>query len=229
MADSNVRHGALRVLIITSPLGLLVWRAILGGRVPALKLHRVASSVDGSWSAAVLAGFSPSHCRCARKNTGRPNVSLRGAKPSQRFCAGHKAGARSHWNTERTGALVVIQPCDACVPRTRNVEDYAMMPVTIRTLCVAAVITASAAPSGAQESSIMTGEIVKVDEPAGKITIRIGAESKSTVGAGQAGTTEIFGVKDGLLFNAVTPGENIRFSVETINGEKRISRIEPRP
>lgn len=93
------------------------------------------------------------------------------------------------------------------------------------------IVALGASPGWSEESPMMTGEIVKIDKAAGEITMWIGAETpKFAVGTGQAGTTEVFGVKDGRLFNAVNPGQNVRFSVErTGNGQKRITRIEPRP
>jgi hypothetical protein len=53
-----------------------------------------------------------------------------------------------------------------------------------------------------------------------------GSDSQPLRGAVGKQSTENFGVKDGLLFNAVKPDDKITFPVETVNSQKRISKLE---
>jgi phosphotransferase system HPr-like phosphotransfer protein len=61
------------------------------------------------------------------------------------------------------------------------------------------------------------GQVVKIDEPAGTITI------KDTNGQSVA-----YKPKDGLLFNAVKEGDNVSFTAAEENGQKVISKLEKR-
>jgi Cu/Ag efflux protein CusF len=71
----------------------------------------------------------------------------------------------------------------------------------------------------AQET--MKGEIATVDEATGKIGIRL----SGTVGSGDATAPTQFKVQDGLLFNAVKPGDKVSFSAENVNGVMTIKRL----
>jgi hypothetical protein len=61
-----------------------------------------------------------------------------------------------------------------------------------------------------------------------KIAIRVVTEtSGSGVAAGQSiGAAEDFGVEHGLLFNAVKPEQQAELTVETIDGRKRIVKLD---
>jgi Cu/Ag efflux protein CusF len=61
----------------------------------------------------------------------------------------------------------------------------------------------------AQET--MKGEIATVDEATGKIGIRL----SGTVGSGDATAPTQFKVQDGLLFNAVKPGDKFHLVPKT--------------
>jgi Cu/Ag efflux protein CusF len=71
----------------------------------------------------------------------------------------------------------------------------------------------------AQET--MKGEIATVDEATGKIGIRL----SGTEGSGDATAPTQFKVQDGLLFNAVKPGDKVSFSAENVNGVMTIKRL----
>lgn len=68
------------------------------------------------------------------------------------------------------------------------------------------------------------GQVVKVDEPAGKIGVKHGPIQ--SLGMNEDGKTDDFRVKDGLLFNALRVGDKIRFAAERINGDLTITRVE---
>lgn len=89
-------------------------------------------------------------------------------------------------------------------------------------IACAAIIAFMMATASAQEA--IKGNVASIDEPAGDIYIDPAAAS--TVGSNGAVNTNRYKVRDGLLFNAVHPGDRVSFSVETIDGVKTITKLE---
>jgi Cu/Ag efflux protein CusF len=89
----------------------------------------------------------------------------------------------------------------------------------------AAVLTVLSSDAFAQQA-MTSGVVTKVDKPQG--TIRIQYTQSGTVGSSSADTSEDFKVSDGLLFNALQPGDKVQFSVEPANGAKTITKLEKR-
>ncbi|HYW62499.1 MAG TPA: copper-binding protein [Bradyrhizobium sp.] len=77
--------------------------------------------------------------------------------------------------------------------------------------------------TGALAQQNMTGTISKVDEAGGRIAIQ--QAQSGTVGA-SGGAAEEFKVQDGLLFNAVKPGDKVSFTVTETGGVKTITKLE---
>ncbi len=86
--------------------------------------------------------------------------------------------------------------------------------------CITALTIAATAASAQQA---LRGSVAKVDEANGKITIQL--TSDGTVGS-SAGNTDDFRVQDGLVFNALQPGDKVAFTAETINGAKTIIKLQ---
>jgi Cu/Ag efflux protein CusF len=78
--------------------------------------------------------------------------------------------------------------------------------------------------SGASAQQSMTGTISKVDEANGKIAIQ--QTQSGTVGAGSGGAAEEFKVQDGLVFNAVKPGDKVSFTATDTGGVQTITKLE---
>ena len=78
--------------------------------------------------------------------------------------------------------------------------------------------------SGAIAQQSLTGTIAKVDEANGKLAIQ--QTQGGTVGANSAGAAEEFKVQDGLVFNAVKPGDKVAFTVTETGGVKTITKLE---
>ena len=76
----------------------------------------------------------------------------------------------------------------------------------------------------ASAQQTVKGNIASIDEPAGDIYIDPAAPS--TAGSNGAVTTDRYKVMDGLLFNAVHPGDRVSFSFETVDGVKTITKLE---
>ena len=78
--------------------------------------------------------------------------------------------------------------------------------------------------SGAIAQQSMTGTISKVDEASGKVAIQ--QTQGGTVGASSGAAPEEFKVQDGLLFNAIKPGDKVTFTVTDSGGVKTITKLE---
>jgi len=79
--------------------------------------------------------------------------------------------------------------------------------------------------SSALAQQAVTGSVTKIDEPNGKITIQ--QTQSGTVGANTGGgATAEFKVQDGLLFNALQPGDRVAFTATEIGGVKTITNLK---
>ena len=78
--------------------------------------------------------------------------------------------------------------------------------------------------SGALAQQALTGSVTKVDEANGKIAIQ--QTQSGTVGTSTGGAAEDFKVQDGLLFNAVRPGDKVVFTATEAGGVKTITKLE---
>ena len=88
----------------------------------------------------------------------------------------------------------------------------------ITLLAIAALSLAGAAY--AQEA--MKGEITAVIEATGKISIK---QNSGTVGSGSTAAATEFKVQDGLLFNAVKPGDKVTFTAGNVDGVMTIKKL----
>ena len=91
-----------------------------------------------------------------------------------------------------------------------------------RTVVLAAAVLALAGAVYAQDT--LKGEVATVDEASGKIGIKL--TSTGTVGSpGDATAPTNFKVQDGLLFNAVKPGDKVSITVEGSGDERTIKQL----
>jgi len=93
-----------------------------------------------------------------------------------------------------------------------------MRPISIVVPTLIALSLASA--TFAQEA--LKGEITAVDEASGKIGIKL----SGTVGSSDATAPTSFKVQDGLVFNAVKPGDKVSFTAERVGDEMIIKEIK---
>lgn len=84
-------------------------------------------------------------------------------------------------------------------------------------------VTLLALASAAQAQSLADGQVTKVDESAGKITIKHGPIKKLNM---DEGMTMVFRAQDPAMFKMVKPGDKIKFDAEKINGQFTVTRIE---
>jgi Cu/Ag efflux protein CusF len=80
------------------------------------------------------------------------------------------------------------------------------------------------AGSGAIAQQSLTGTITRLDEANGKIAIQ--QTQSGTVGANPGAAGEEFKVQDGLIFNAVQPGDKVVVTVTDVGGVKTVTKLE---
>jgi Cu/Ag efflux protein CusF len=89
-----------------------------------------------------------------------------------------------------------------------------------KTIWASALISVICTAALAQQ--ILTGTVTKVDEQKGTITI----QQMQTGTVGVSGATQDFKAQDGLLFNALQPGDKVTFTVSEVNGTKTITKLD---
>ncbi len=98
--------------------------------------------------------------------------------------------------------------------------------MTTRTLLTATtlLILVAGMPQGAiGQSDMVAGQVTKVDESAGKITIKHGPIKKFDM---DDGMTMVFRAQDPAMLKAAKPGDRIRFVPDRINGQFTVMKIE---
>ena len=85
-----------------------------------------------------------------------------------------------------------------------------------------ALILGGAAPALAQ-TDLIDGQVTKVDESAGKITIKHGPLKKFDM---EDGMTMVFRAGDPAMLKAVKAGDKVKFVPERINGQFTVTKIE---
>jgi Cu/Ag efflux protein CusF len=91
------------------------------------------------------------------------------------------------------------------------------------TAAMALALGASSLAALAQSSELVNGQVTKIDEPAGKITIKHGPLKKFDMNEGM---TMVFRAGDPAMLKAVKPGDRIRFIPDRINGQFTVTKIE---
>jgi Cu/Ag efflux protein CusF len=72
-------------------------------------------------------------------------------------------------------------------------------------------------------AEMVEGVVTKVDESAGKLTIRHGPIKKFDMDA----MTMVFRASDPAVLKQVRPGDKIRFEADKVNGQFTVMKIEP--
>ena len=83
-------------------------------------------------------------------------------------------------------------------------------------------LAASSLPSGAS-SHLVDGTVTKIDQSAGKLTIRHGPIKKLDM---EESMTMVFRVKEPAMLKQVKVGQKIRFEADRVNGQITVMRIE---
>src|SRR5262245_53720652 len=73
------------------------------------------------------------------------------------------------------------------------------------------------------QSPLINGQVTKIDESQGKITVRHGPIQKLDMNEGM---TMVFRVQDPTMLKQVKVGDKVRFDADRVNGQITVTKIE---
>jgi Cu(I)/Ag(I) efflux system protein CusF len=73
------------------------------------------------------------------------------------------------------------------------------------------------------QSPVVNGQVTKIDESAGKITLKHGPIKKLDMNEGM---TMVFRVQDPAMLKQVKVGDKVRFDADRVNGQFTVTKIE---
>jgi Cu(I)/Ag(I) efflux system periplasmic protein CusF len=76
---------------------------------------------------------------------------------------------------------------------------------------------------GAAQSAMIDGQVTKIDESAGKITLKHGPIKKLDM---DEGMTMVFRVQDPAMLKQVKVGDKVKFDAERVKGQITVTRIQ---
>ncbi|HET7680857.1 MAG TPA: copper-binding protein [Xanthobacteraceae bacterium] len=83
--------------------------------------------------------------------------------------------------------------------------------------------TAALPQSALAQSAMIDGQVTKVDESAGKITIKHGPIKKFDMADGMS---MVFRAQDPAMLKSVKAGDKVKFDADKINGQFTVTKIE---
>jgi Cu/Ag efflux protein CusF len=93
---------------------------------------------------------------------------------------------------------------------------------TMQTTVVACIVALASTTAFAQ-SSLINGQVVKVDPSAANITIKHGPIPKLDM---DQGMTMVFHAQDPNMLKTVKAGDQVRFDAENVNGQFVVTKLE---
>lgn len=91
-----------------------------------------------------------------------------------------------------------------------------------RPVLALAALLSMAVPALAQTAPLVAGKITKIDESAGKITI----DHQKIPNLDMPPMTMVFHASDPALLKAAKPGDRIKFTADSVNGQLTVTHIE---
>jgi Cu(I)/Ag(I) efflux system protein CusF len=76
---------------------------------------------------------------------------------------------------------------------------------------------------GAAQSAMIDGQVTKIDESAGKITLKHGPIKKLDM---DEAMTMVFRVQDPAMLKQVKVGDKVKFDAERVKGQITVTKIE---
>lgn len=98
-----------------------------------------------------------------------------------------------------------------------------MRKISLVAAATIAFMTATIAQAALAQSEMVDGQVTKIDEAAGKITIKHGPIKKFDM---DEGMTMVFRAGDPALLKAVKAGDKIKFDADKINGQFTVTKIQ---
>jgi Cu/Ag efflux protein CusF len=98
-----------------------------------------------------------------------------------------------------------------------------MRKITLVFASILAVSSALLPKVTAAQSAMVNGQVTKIDESAGKITLKHGPIKKLDM---EDTMTMVFRVQDPAMLKQVKVGDKIRFDADRVNGQFTVTKIE---
>lgn len=98
-----------------------------------------------------------------------------------------------------------------------------MKRVTIAFAAALAMASAALPQSALAQSAMIDGQVTKVDESAGKITIKHGPIKKFDMADGMS---MVFRAQDPAMLKSVKAGDKVKFDADKVNGQFTVTKIE---
>lgn len=95
-----------------------------------------------------------------------------------------------------------------------------ILPVFATALVLSTIMPA---PIALAQSATADGEVQKIDESTGKITLRHGPMKALDM---DMSMTMVYPVKDGSLLKGLKAGDKVKFQAERINGQITVTKIQ---
>src|SRR5665647_1425930 len=94
---------------------------------------------------------------------------------------------------------------------------------TVIAVCTLTLAAAAPFSATAQTDEFIAGQVTKVDDSAGKITIKHGPLKKFDM---DEGMTMVFRAGDPAMLKEVKAGDKVRFIPDRVNGQFTVTKIE---
>jgi len=98
-----------------------------------------------------------------------------------------------------------------------------MRKMTIVAASVFALVIAELPCPAFAQSALIDGQVTKVDESAGKITIKHGPIKKFDLDEGH---TMVFRAQDAAMLKEVKAGDKVKFEADRVNGQFTVTKIQ---
>src|SRR5262249_17373994 len=105
----------------------------------------------------------------------------------------------------------------------RRSEEQGRQPMRQLNRIVIAVVAFAALAQPACAQEVTDGQVTKIDEPAGKITLKDGAIKKFDM---TEGMTMVFKAQDPAMLKRVKVGDKVKFEAEQVNGQFTVTKIQ---
>ena len=99
----------------------------------------------------------------------------------------------------------------------------ALMVVVGAILAGPALWRAAMPATAVAQEALIDGQVMKVDQSAGKITLKHGPIKKLGM---EQGMTMVFKAQDAAMLKAVKAGDKVKFDAEQVNGQFTVTKIE---
>jgi Cu(I)/Ag(I) efflux system periplasmic protein CusF len=93
---------------------------------------------------------------------------------------------------------------------------------TLVTACSLALMTAAMLQTTTAQE-LVEGQVTKIDESAGKITLRHGPIKKLEM---DEGMTMVFKAQDPAMLKSVKVGDKVKFEADRVNGQITVTKIQ---